>query len=162
MAQGVAWAARELGVPCTVIAPDHAPETKVAAIERLGGRVIKVPFGEWWTVIEESRFEGVEGLFLHPVENEDVMAGNGTIGLEILEDLPDPDAIIVPWGGGGLFVGIASAVKAHRPETELFGRRDPPSRATPSKTSSKVPIEPPTSAPHVARSSRSTRSTSDR
>ncbi len=121
MAQGVAWAARELGVPCTVIAPDHAPETKVAAIERLGGRVIKVPFGEWWTVIEESRFEGVEGLFLHPVENEDVMAGNGTIGLEILEDLPDPDAIIVPWGGGGLFVGIASAVKAHRPETELFG-----------------------------------------
>jgi threonine dehydratase len=121
MAQGVAWAAKELGVPCTVIAPDHAPETKVAAIERLGGRVIKVPFDEWWTVIEESRFEGVDGLFLHPVENEGVMAGNGTIGLEILDDLPDPDAILVPWGGGGLFVGIASAVKAQRPETELFG-----------------------------------------
>jgi threonine dehydratase len=121
MAQGVAWAARELGVPCTVIAPDHAPETKVAAIERLGGRVIKLPFAEWWTVIEESRYEGVDGVFLHPVENEDVMAGNGTIGLEILEDLPDPDAILVPWGGGGLFMGIASAVKALRPETKVYG-----------------------------------------
>jgi threonine dehydratase len=72
-------------------------------------------------VIEESRYEGVDGLFLHPVENEDVMAGNGTIGLEILEDLPDPDAVLVPWGGGGLFTGIASAVKAGRPETKLFG-----------------------------------------
>jgi len=69
MAQGVAWAARELGVPCTVIAPDHAPETKVAAIERLGGRVIKAPFDRWWHVIEHSRYEGVDGLFLHPVEN---------------------------------------------------------------------------------------------
>jgi threonine dehydratase len=119
MAQGVAWAARELGVPCTVIAPDHAPAAKTDAIERLGGRVIKIPFAEWWTVIEESRYEGVDGLFLHPVENEDVMAGNGTIGLEILEDLPDPSTILVPWGGGGLFVGIASAVKALRPETRL-------------------------------------------
>jgi threonine dehydratase len=121
MAQGVAWAARELGVPCTVIAPDHAPETKVAAIERLGGRVIKVPFDEWWEAMENYGYEGVDGLFLHPVENEDVMAGNGTIGLEILEDLPDPDAVLVPWGGGGLMVGIASAIKAQRPETKFFG-----------------------------------------
>jgi threonine dehydratase len=121
MAQGVAWAARELGVPCTVIAPDHAPETKLAAIDRLGGRVIKVPFDEWWEAMENYGMDGVEGLFLHPVENEDVMAGNGTIGLEILEDLPDPDAILVPWGGGGLLVGIASAVKALRPETRFFG-----------------------------------------
>jgi threonine dehydratase len=121
MAQGVAWAARELGVPCTVIAPDHAPEAKLVAIERLGGRVIKLPFAEWWTVIEESRYEGVDGLFLHPVENEDVMAGNGTIGLELLEDLPDPDAVLVPWGGGGLLTGIASAVKALRPETKVYG-----------------------------------------
>jgi threonine dehydratase len=121
MAQGVAWAARELGVPCTVIAPDHAPETKVAAIERLGGRVIKVPFDEWWEAMENYGYEGVNGLFLHPVENEDVMAGNGTIGLEILEDLPDPDAVLVPWGGGGLMVGIASAIKAQRPGTKFFG-----------------------------------------
>ena len=121
MAQGVAWAARELGVPSTVVAPDHAPETKVAAIERLGGRVIKVPFDEWWDVMENYGMEGVEGLFLHPVENEAVMAGNGTIGLEILEDLPDPDVVLVPWGGGGLFMGIASAIKAQRPETKFFG-----------------------------------------
>ena len=120
MAQGVAWAARELDVPCTVIAPDHAPETKVAAIERLGGRVIKVPFERWWQALEESHFEGVEGLFLHPVENEDVMAGNGTIGLEILEDLPDPDAVLIPWGGGGLTVGIASAIKAQRPGVKIY------------------------------------------
>jgi threonine dehydratase len=119
MAQGVAWAARELGVPCTVIAPDHAPEAKLSAIARLGGRVIKVSFDEWWTAMEQSHFEGVDGLFLHPVENEDVMAGNGTIGLEILEDLPDADAILVPWGGGGLFVGIASAVKAEKPQIEV-------------------------------------------
>ena len=96
MAQGVAWAAQELGVPCTVIAPDHAPQTKLAAIERLGGRVIKVPFERWWQVLEEGRFEGVEGTFLHPVENDDVMAGNGTIGLELLEDLPDLDAVLIP------------------------------------------------------------------
>jgi len=120
MAQGVAWAARELDVPCTVIAPDHAPETKVAAIERLGGRVIKVPFERWWQALEESHFEGVEGLFLHPVENEDVMAGNGTIGLEILEDLPDPDAVLIPWGGGGLTVGIASGIKAQRPGMKIY------------------------------------------
>ena len=120
MAQGVAWAARELGVPCTVIAPDHAPQTKVDAIERLGGRVIKEPFDRWWNVIVESRYEGVDGLFLHPVENEDVMAGNGTIGIEILEDLPDVDAVLIPWGGGGLTVGIASAIKAKRPEAKIF------------------------------------------
>jgi threonine dehydratase len=133
MAQGVAWAARDLGVPCTVIAPDHAPETKITAIERLGGRVIKVPFDEWWEAMEESRFDGVDGLFLHPVENEHVMAGNGTIGLEILEDLPDPDTILVPWGGGGLLVGIASAVKALRPQTRFFGveiETAPPLNAT--------------------------------
>ena len=120
MAQGVAWAARELGVPCTVIAPDHAPQTKLAAIERLGGRVIKVPFERWWQVLEEGRFEGVEGTFLHPVESQDVMAGNGTIGLELLEDLPDVDAVLIPWGGGGLTVGIASAIKTQRPGVKIY------------------------------------------
>jgi threonine dehydratase len=120
MAQGVAWAARELGVPCTVIAPDHAPETKVAAIERLGGRVIKVPFERWWQAMAERRFEGADGLFLHPFDDEDVMAGNGTIGLEILEDLPDPDAVLVPFGGGGLTVGIASAIRAQRPRVKIY------------------------------------------
>jgi threonine dehydratase len=120
MGQGVAWAAREVGVPCTVIVPDYAPETKVSAMERLGARVLKAPFDEWWNAIEESRIEGVDGLFLHPVENEGVMAGNGTIGLEILEDLPDPDAVLIPFGGGGLTTGIASAIKAERPETRVY------------------------------------------
>jgi threonine dehydratase len=120
MGQGVAWAARELGVPCTVIVPDYAPETKVSAMERLGARVLKAPFDDWWSAIEESRIEGVDGLFLHPVENEGVMAGNGTIGLEILEDLPDPDAVLIPFGGGGLTTGIASALKAERPEARVF------------------------------------------
>jgi threonine dehydratase len=119
MAQGVGWAARELGIPCTVIVPDHAPETKLAAIERLEGIYVKVPFDRWWQALEERSFPGVDGCFVHPVEDESVMAGNGTIGLELLEDLPDPDTVIVPWGGGGLFTGIASAVKALHPETQM-------------------------------------------
>jgi threonine dehydratase len=120
MAQGVAWAARELGVPATIIVPEHAPETKLAAIARLGGEVVKSPFERWWQAIEEHRFEGVEGLFVHPVENDHVMAGNGTIGLEILEDLPGAEAVVIPWGGGGLTTGIASAVKQLRPETKVY------------------------------------------
>jgi threonine dehydratase len=112
MAQGVAWAAREAGVPATIVVPDHAPQTKLDAIERLGGRVIKAPFADWWRALEESRFEGADGLFVHPVQDERVMAGNGTIGLEILEDLPDVGAVLIPFGGGGLTAGIASAVKA--------------------------------------------------
>jgi threonine dehydratase len=120
MAQGVAWAARELGVPATIVVPDHAPETKLAAIARLGGQVVKVPFERWWQTIVEHRFEGVEGLFVHPVENDHVMAGNGTIGLEILEDLPGADAVVIPWGGGGLTTGIASAIKQIRPETKIY------------------------------------------
>jgi threonine dehydratase len=120
MGQGVAWAAKELGVPCTVTVPDYAPETKVSAMERLGARVIKEPFDVWWNAIEESRIEGEDGLFIHPVESEQVMAGNGTIGLEILEDLPDPDVVLIPFGGGGLTVGIASAIKAERPEVKVY------------------------------------------
>ncbi len=120
MAQGVAWAARELGVPATIVVPEHAPQAKLAAIERLGGRVLKLPYDDWWNVIVTSRVDGVEGLFVHPVQDPGVMAGNGTIGLEVLEDLPDPDAVVIPYGGGGLTVGIASAVKALRPDTKIF------------------------------------------
>ncbi len=120
MAQGVAWVARELGLPATIAVPEHAPEAKLAAIERLGGRVVKLPYKDWWQAIVSSRVEGLAGLFVHPVADEAVMAGNGTIGLEILEDLPDPDAIVIPYGGGGLMVGIASAVRALRPETKIY------------------------------------------
>jgi threonine dehydratase len=119
MAQGVAWMARELGVPATIAVPDHAPEAKLAAIERLGGTVVKLPYDDWWQAIITSEVPGVDGLFIHPVQDEAVMAGNGTIGLEILEDLPDPDVVVIPCGGGGLAVGIASAIKALRPETKI-------------------------------------------
>jgi threonine dehydratase len=120
MAQGVAWNARRLGLPCTVIVPDHAPETKLAAITRLGGKIIKVPFDDWWQIIVTHHFPGVEGFFVHPVSDPAVMAGNGTIGLEVLEDLPDVEAILVPYGGGGLSSGIASAIRALKPDTKVF------------------------------------------
>jgi len=120
MAQGVAWVARELGVPATIAVPEHAPEAKLAAIRRLGGQVRKLPYDDWWNAIVTSHLDGIDGLFVHPVQDPGVMAGNGTIGLEILEDLPDPDAVVIPYGGGGLTTGIASAVKALRPETKIF------------------------------------------
>ena len=119
MAQGVAWAARTLGVPATIVVPEHAPEAKLAAIERLGGRVLKLPYDDWWNVIVSSHVDGIDGLFVHPVQDPGVMAGNGTIGLEILEDLPEPDAVVIPYGGGGLTVGIASAIRALRPATKI-------------------------------------------
>jgi threonine dehydratase len=112
MAQGVAWRARELGIPCTVVAPETAPDTKINAIERLGGSVIKVPFEDWWRAFEERAFPGVDATFIHAFDDLNVMAGNGTIALEIVEDLPEFDAIVIPWGGGGLTCGIASALRA--------------------------------------------------
>jgi threonine dehydratase len=120
MAQGVAWCARRLGIPCTVIAPATAPETKIKAIERLGGRVIKVSFDEWWRAFEERAYAGVDGAFIHAFDDPDVMAGNGTIALEVLEDLPDLDAIVIPWGGGGLTCGIASVLRELRPSCKIF------------------------------------------
>ena len=120
MAQGVAWVARDLGVPATIVAPDHAPETKVAAIERLGGRVIRVPYERWWQAMEEGSYPGVEGLFVHPVLDELVMAGNGTIGLELVEQLGRIDTTLIPWGGGGLTTGIASALVAVSPATRVY------------------------------------------
>jgi threonine dehydratase len=120
MAQGVAWAGRELGLPATIAVPEHAPQAKLDAIERLGGRVVKLPYDDWWQAMLTSRVDGVDGLFIHPVQDEAVMAGNGTIGLEILDDLPDPDAIVIPFGGGGLTVGIASAIRAMLPEVKIY------------------------------------------
>ena len=120
MAQGVAWHARRLGLSCTVVVPDHAPQTKLAAIERLGARFIKVPFEEWWQVIVTHRYPGQEGFFVHPVSDPAVMAGNGTIGVEILQDCADVDTILVPYGGGGLSCGIATAVRALKPGTKVY------------------------------------------
>lgn len=120
MAQGVAWCARERGVRCRVIVPDHAPKAKTDAIERLGGEVIKVPFDEWWQSLMNHGYPGMDGLFVHPFADQAVMAGNGTIALEIFDDLHDVDAIIVPYGGGGLSCGIASVARAASPRTEVY------------------------------------------
>jgi threonine dehydratase len=120
MAQGIALAARLRGVPATIVVPDHAPAAKLDAIARLGGHVIKVPYDEWWQVLVNGSYEGAPGFFVHPVADDRVMAGNGTIGLELLEQLSDFDAVIVPYGGGGLLTGVASAVKATRPEVKFY------------------------------------------
>ncbi len=119
MAQGVAWAAREAGVRARIVAPDSAPRAKLDAVERLGGEVILVPHEVWWQTMVERCYEGIDGLFVHPVEDDAVMAGNGTIGLELCDDLDEFDAVVVPWGGGGLTTGIASAVKALRPGVRI-------------------------------------------
>ena len=120
MAQGVAWNARRLGIRCTVVVPDGAPATKLAAIERLGAQVVAVPHDEWFDTFRTRRREGIAGLFVHAFSDDAVMAGNGTIGLEILEDLPQVDAVVVPFGGGGLACGIASALRVLRPQANVF------------------------------------------
>jgi threonine dehydratase len=120
MAQGVCWVARELGVPATVVAPDHAPRAKLDAVERLGGRLVLVPFDTWWETMEEGTYPGLDGLFVHPVLDERVMAGNGVIGIELAEELEDIDAVLVPWGGGGLTTGVASALAALSPATRVI------------------------------------------
>jgi threonine dehydratase len=121
MAQGVAWCARARGIACGVIVPDTAPEAKLAAITRLGAAIHKVPFAEWWDVLVRRHHPAFEGrLFIHPVSDRAVMAGNGTIGLEIAEALPAPDAVIIPYGGGGLSAGIATALRALHPKTRIF------------------------------------------
>ena len=120
MAQGVAWNARRMGLPCTAVVPDHAPQTKLQAIRRMGGKILSVPFQEWWEVILNHRYPGQQGLFIHPVSNREVMAGNGTIGLEVAQDLKGLDAVLVPFGGGGLSCGIASALKALSPQTKVY------------------------------------------
>ena len=124
MAQGVAWMARELGVPATIVVPDNASAAKLAAVERLGGRVVRVPWDQWWAAVaaDEERDLGsdVEGFFVHPVQDPPVIAGNGTIGLELVEDLDSFDAVCIPWGGGGLATGIASALRALRPATKVY------------------------------------------
>jgi threonine dehydratase len=119
MAQGIAWAAREVGVGATIVAPETAPRTKLDAAERLGARVVPVSYEEWWQAMVDRGRDGIDGLFVHPTDDAAVMAGNGTIGLELCEQLDAFDTVIVPWGGGGLTLGIASAVKALRPGTRV-------------------------------------------
>jgi threonine dehydratase len=120
MAQGVAFCARRLGIKATIIAPDTAPATKVLAVERMGGRVIKVPFAEWWRTFETRSYPGIDATFIHAFDDPHVMAGNATIALELLEDLPDLDAVVIPWGGGGLSCGIAAVLRALAPRIRIY------------------------------------------
>jgi threonine dehydratase len=119
MAQGLAWAAREAGVPARVIAPADAPRAKLDRVAALGAELIPVTHEEWWQAMVDRGREGVDGLFVAPAAEEAVMAGNGTIGLELVEDAPEFDTVVIPWGGGGLTTGIASAIKALRPDVRV-------------------------------------------
>ena len=120
MAQGVAFVARRLGVEARVIVPDTAPRTKIDAMVRLGATPVPVPFEEWWSVVRNHGHPQEDGFFVHPVSDPAVIAGNGTVGLEILEQLPDVSAVVVPYGGGGLSCGIASAIKARRDDVAIY------------------------------------------
>ncbi len=108
MAQGLAWAAREAGVPARVIVPADAPRAKLDRVEALGAELVPVTHEEWWQAMVDRGRAGIDGLFVAPAAEEAVMAGNGTIGLELAEDAPEFDTVIVPWGGGGLTTGIAA------------------------------------------------------
>jgi threonine dehydratase len=103
-----------------VVVPDNAPAAKLSALERLGGKIIKVSFEEWLELAITRTFEGLDGVFIHPFSDPAVMAGNGTIALEILENLPDVEAILVPWGGGGLCCGIAAVVRGLAPHVKVY------------------------------------------
>jgi threonine dehydratase len=116
MAQGVAFCAQRIGVGATIT----APATKIRAVERMGGRVIKVPFAEWWRTFETRSYPGIDATFIHAFDDLDVMAGNGTIALELLEDLPDLDAVVIPWGGGGLSCGIAAVLRELAPRVRIY------------------------------------------
>lgn len=119
-AQGVALAARLAGTSCSVMVMDTAPETKLRSIERLGATIVKASYDECWQAVEQHRSPRMRGRFVHPFDDDDFISGNGTIGLEILEDLPDVDAIVAPLGGGGLLAGIGCVVDALRPSARVY------------------------------------------
>lgn len=119
MGQAVAWAARELGVRATIVAPESAPRAKLDRIEELGGENVLVPHEVWWQTMLDRSYPGIDALFVHPADDEAVMAGNGTIGIELAEDAPEFDSVVIPWGGGGLTTGIARALKPLRPDVRV-------------------------------------------
>lgn len=118
--QGVAYAARKAGVPCTVVAIETAPETKIERMRALGAKIVKAPFDACWEGLERRSFPGIEGTFVHPFDDDHFIAGNATAGLEIVEDLPDVATVVTALGGGGLIAGVASAVRAKKPNVRIF------------------------------------------
>ena len=131
--QGVAYAARQAGVPCTVVAIETAPAAKIERMKALGARLVLVPYEVAWKALDERAYRGVEGTFVHPFDDHDFIAGHATMGLEILEDAPDTAAVIAAIGGGGLITGVASAVKALKPEVRIWGAE--PETAAPAAAS---------------------------
>jgi threonine dehydratase len=119
--QGVAYAARAAGIPCSVVAIATAPRTKLDRMAALGATLVPVTYEQAWLAAEAHAFEGMDGVFIHPFDNHDFIAGHGTMGLEILEDAPDVRAVITAIGGGGLITGIGSAIKALRPDVRILG-----------------------------------------
>jgi threonine dehydratase len=119
--QGVAYAARAAGVPCTVVAIETAPTAKLERMRALGAELVLVPYARAWQALEDRSYPGVSGTFIHPFDDDNFIAGHGSMGLEILEDAPDTVAIIAAIGGGGLITGVASAVKALRPGIKVWG-----------------------------------------
>lgn len=118
--QGVAYAARKAGIPCTVVTIETAPETKVERMTALGARLVKASFDACWEAMERRTFPGVAGTFVHPFDDDDFIAGNATMGLEIVEDLPEVATIITAMGGGGLITGVAAAVRARKPNVTIY------------------------------------------
>jgi threonine dehydratase len=119
--QGVAYAARQAGVPCTVVAIETAPESKIDRMRQLGAKLVLVSYDVAWQTLDERAYPGVDGTFVHPFDDHNFIAGHGTMGLEILEDLPQTGAVIAAIGGGGLITGVGSAIKALRPEINVWG-----------------------------------------
>ena len=119
--QGVAYAARQAGVPCTVVTIETAPASKLERMKALGARLVLVPYAVAWQAMEDRAYPGVEGTFVHPFDDHNFIAGHGTMGLEILEDAPDTVAVIAGIGGGGLITGVGSALKALKPEIKVWG-----------------------------------------
>ncbi len=132
-AQGVALAARLAGVPCSVMTMDTAPQAKLRAIEKLGASIVQVSYDECWKTVENHASPRMHGHFVHPFDDDDFIAGNGTAGLEILEDLPDVDAVVAALGGGGLLSGVASAIRAKKPSVRVYAAE--PETAAPLATS---------------------------
>ncbi|MGQ0560203.1 MAG: threonine ammonia-lyase [Sphingosinicella sp.] len=119
--QGVALAARAAGIPCTVVAIETAPQTKLERMAALGATLVPVSYEAAWQAVTDHRFEGMEGRFIHPFDNQDFITGHATMGLEIFEDAPDAQVVIAAIGGGGLITGVGSALKAKRPDIKVIG-----------------------------------------
>ncbi|HZY94582.1 MAG TPA: pyridoxal-phosphate dependent enzyme [Candidatus Bathyarchaeia archaeon] len=121
MAQALAWESRKNGIECTVVVPDNAPETKLQAVKRFGAEIIQASFDEVWKIVTTHEYPPLRSkVFIHPFANADMIMGNGTIGLEILDDLPDVDSVVIPFGGGGLATGIATAVRGKKSVIRAF------------------------------------------